>query len=84
MINYQYACYFSSWYTVMGTLSSGKVVQHAILVKRHASQAMVCGLQKEEGFAKSMAQRLTEVSSVLQRRCVASKVVSLIQNLKTL
>ena len=48
----------------------------AILEKSHASQAMVCGLQKEEGFARSMTQRLTEVSSVLQRRCVASKVVS--------
>ena len=36
---------------------------------------MVCVLQKEEGFASGLAQRLTEVSAALQRRCVASKDV---------
>ena len=46
-----------------------------ILEVIHASQAMVCGLQKEEGFARGLAQRLTEVSLALQRRCVASKTV---------
>lgn len=56
---------------LLGTIAVPGQGQHAILKKVHASQAMVCGLQKEEGFASGLAQRLTEVNLALQRRCVS-------------